>query len=147
MDNTQHIQLIRWAVKCTENVLPLTGRVTAVKLKNILVIAEEWAKGTAKTGDARKASLKAISIARESPDPVAVSVARSAGHAVATAHMADHCIGAALYAVKAAKAAGRSSKDERNWQNGILPREIKELVLDLRCKKEKHFRIPEQSNS
>jgi len=38
------------------------------------------------------------------------------GQGVATAHMADHCMGAALYAQKALKLAGKSFEDERNWQ-------------------------------
>ena len=68
--------------------------------------------------------------ARESSNPSAIAVARSVGHAVATAHMADHSLGAAWYALKAVKNAGKSIDAERKWQDEQLPSEIKELVLN-----------------
>lgn len=132
-----HILLIKWACNCIENVLPLLGNKTDERLTTALSVAREWAKGNASVGDARKASLQAIEAANEFSDPVAVDVARAAGHAVATAHMADHSLGAALYALKAAKNAGRSVEIERNWQNEQLPEEIRELVLTNRIMKEK----------
>jgi hypothetical protein len=46
--------------------------------------------------------------------------------------MADHSLGAAWYALKAVKNAGKSIDAERNWQNEQLPSEIKELVLTAR---------------
>lgn len=45
-------------------------------------------------------------------DPVASAVVRSIGQGVATAHMADHCIGAALYAQKTVLLAGNEVQDE-----------------------------------
>jgi len=60
---------------------------------------------------------------------------------VATAHMADHSLGAALYALKAVKSAGRSIDAERKWQNEQLPQEIMELVLTARSKKENVLKI------
>ncbi len=107
----------------------------------LLLIAKEWEKGNASVGDARKASLGAIAVANESSNPTAIAVARSVGHAVATAHMADHSLGAALYALKAVKNAGKSIDAERKWQNEQLPSEIKELVLTARSKKEKDLKI------
>jgi hypothetical protein len=91
-------------------------------------------------GDARNASLIAITVANESANPIAVAVARAVGHAVATAHMADHSLGAALYALKAVKNAGKSVDAERKWQNERLPTEIAELVLTARSKKERAFK-------
>jgi len=66
---------------------------------------------------------------------------RSIGHAVVTAHMADHSLGAALYALKAVKNAGQSVDAERKWQNAHLPSEIKVLVLTAMNLKEKNFKI------
>ena len=74
------------------------------------------------------ASLAAIAKANESSDPAAVAVARSVGHAVATAHMADHALGAAWYALKAVKSRGTSVDEERKWQFEQLPPEIREFV-------------------
>jgi hypothetical protein len=46
--------------------------------------------------------------------------------------MADHSLGAALYALRAAKAAGEPVERERKWQDGQLPRGIRRLVLSAR---------------
>ena len=137
----QHIQVIRWACDCAENVLPLFGERSDEQLRTTLLIAEEWARGDASVGDAMKASAACHAVARESSDPAAVAVARSVGHAVATAHMADHAPGAALYALKAVKNAGRSTDAERTWQREQLPSEIRELVLTEMSRKEKSFNL------
>jgi uncharacterized protein GlcG (DUF336 family) len=133
----QHRQLIKWAYGCAENVLPLIGEKIDERLKNALLVAKEWAMGKATTGDAMKASVAAHAAARESSDPVSIAVARSVGHGVATAHMADHSLGAALYALKAAKFANRSIDVERKWQNEQLPSEIRELVMTARIRIDK----------
>jgi hypothetical protein len=114
------------------------------RLVNVLHVAEEWEKGKATVCDAMKASLGAHAVARKSLNPTSIAVARSVGHAVATAHMADHSLGAALYALKAVKHAGKPIDAEREWQNNQLqqlPSEIVELVLTTMMKKEKSLKI------
>jgi uncharacterized protein GlcG (DUF336 family) len=96
-------------------------------------VAKEWKEGKATVGEARKASLGAIAAARESTSQIAIAVARSIGHAVATAHMADHSLGAAWYALKAVENAGKSVEKERKWQDDQLPVEIRKLVLEARA--------------
>ncbi len=128
----QHYQLIKWACDCSENVLYLFGEKIDERLKNALDVAHAWENGNASVGDARNASLGAIAVARESSDQTAIAVARSVGHAVATAHMADHSLRAAWYALKAVKNSGKSVDAERKWQNEQLPPEINELVLTAR---------------
>jgi hypothetical protein len=137
----QHRQLIKWACGCAEHVLPLFGEKLDDRLKNALWIAKEWEKGNAPVGDAMKASLAAHALARESSTPASIAVARAAGHAVATAHMADHSLGAALYALKAVKNAGQSIDAERKWQNEQLSSEITELILTAMIIKEKSLKI------
>lgn len=88
-----------------------------------------------------KASLGAHATAREAADPTSTVVARAVGQAVATAHMADHSLGGALYALKAVRSAGRDVEAERTWQKERLPPEIAELALTEMSAKEKHFRI------
>jgi hypothetical protein len=132
LSREQHYQLIEWACACAENVLHLFGERIDERLLNALNVAKEWKRGNASVGDARNASLGAIAAAREASSPTAVAVARSVGHAVATAHMADHSLGAALYALKAVKNEGRSIDEERRWQDEQLPSEIRELVLTAR---------------
>jgi len=128
----QHYQLMKWACDCAEHVLPLFGKNIDERLTNALLVAKAWTQGKASVGDARKASLGAHAVARESSNPTAIAVARSVGHAVATAHMADHSLGPAWYALKAVKNAVKSIDAERKWQDEQLPLEIKELVLTAR---------------
>ena len=132
LNKEQHHQLITWACGCAEHVLYLFGEKIDDRLKNALKMADEWKQGNASVGDARKASVGAHAVARESSNPTTIAVARSVGHAVATAHMADHSLGAAWYALKAVKNAGKSTDAERKWQDEQLPSEIKELVLTAR---------------
>ena len=128
----QHFQLITWACDCAEHVVHLSGEIPDERLKNALLIAREWAQGNASTGDAMKASAAAHAVARESSHPTSRAAARSVGQAVATAHMADHSLGAAWYALKAVKNAGKSPDAERRWQDEQLSSEIKDLVLTAR---------------
>lgn len=136
----QQKQLLLWACACAEHVLPLLGEKFDERLIKALLIAHEWEKGNISTGIAMKASVIAHAVARESSGPVEISVARSIGHTVATAHMADHSLGAAIYALKAVKNAGKSIDEERRWQNEQLPSEIMDLVLTNRIQKESAFK-------
>jgi len=137
----QHRQLIIWACKCAEHVFPLLSEELDERLKSALFMAKEWEKNKATVGDARTASINSIAVASESSDPVTIAIARAIGHAVATAHMADHSLGAALYALKAVRAAGRSTDAEKEWQNEQLPPEIAELILSSRTKKDAIFKV------
>lgn len=62
--------------------------------------------------------------------------ALSAGQAVAVAHVAAHDLGAAAYAIRAARAAApeadrqQAGSDECAWQRAQLPDPIRALVLD-----------------
>ena len=131
----QHYQLMTWACGCAEHVLPLVGKKIDQRLRNALFVGKEWTKGTRSVGDARKAAIAAHEVARESINPTAIAVARAVGHAVATAHMADHSLGAVWYALKAVKYAGKSIDMERKWQDEQLPLEIEVLVLSARSNK------------
>ena len=110
------------------------------RLTSALRVALAWEKNEASVGDARNASLDAIAAANEVTSPVDEAVARAVGHAVATAHMADHSLGTAVYALIAVKKAGLSIDSERNWQNEQLPSEIRDLVLTNRGMKEQAFK-------
>jgi hypothetical protein len=97
--------------------------------------ARAWSRGEATVGEAREAAFAAHAAARSAPDPAAREVARAAGHAVATAHMADHELGAAAYAIKAVRLASpgpdaiAAGERECRWQREQLPESIRELVL------------------
>jgi hypothetical protein len=128
----QHYQIITWACDCAEHVVHLFGEPLDERLSHALKVVQEWKSGNASVGDAMKASTAAHAVARESSGPTARAVARSIGQAVATAHMADHALGAAWYAVKAVNLAGQSTDAERRWQDEHLPPEIKDLILTAR---------------
>ncbi len=136
-----HHQLMRWARECSEHLLSLIDQNIDQRLIHALSVAKEWEKEKVTVGEARSASVSAHALARESSNPIIIAIARSIGHAVATAHMADHSLGAALYALKAVKNAGKSVDAERKWQKEQLSSEIRELVLTAMSLKEKHFRI------
>lgn len=137
----QHFQLINWACECVEHVLYHYGEDPDERLLDAIQTGKRWANGKASVGEARKASVQCLILARELKDSQKIAIVRAAGHAVATAHMADHSLGGSLYALKAISIAGGSPDDERNWQNEQLPPEIKELVISGRKMKELHFRL------
>lgn len=62
--------------------------------------------------------------------------AYAAGQAAVVAHVAAHELGAAAYAIKAARAAAPPGESERagrlecQWQRDQLPEPIRKLVLD-----------------
>ncbi len=137
----QHKLLIKWSYLCVEHVLSLLGQLIDSRILNAISVAKEWEKGNVKTGVAMKAAVEAHSLARESSNPVEIAIARAAGHAVATAHMADHSLGGALYALKAVKYAGRPIDIEKDWQNRKVPLELKDLVLETLMVKGKSFKL------
>lgn len=131
----QHRQLVTWACECVVNVLPLYRDTIDERLINAINTAKEWVKGNASVGDARNASFNAIAVANELNDKTAIAIARSVGHAVATAHMADHSLRAAEYALRAVRLEGKSVEIERKWQDKHLLPEIIDLVLATRNNK------------
>jgi hypothetical protein len=124
-----HRLLIKWAVDCAKHVLPLLGECIDDRLEEALIDAILWERGEISVGLARKASVDAHAVARESSNPVGIAVARAVGHVVATSHMADHSLGAACYALKAVKYTNKSIEEEIKWQEEQLPSDIKELII------------------
>jgi hypothetical protein len=129
LDEVSHRLLARWAADCAKRVLPLFTRWSDdVRPSQAIAIAREWAKGKVKTGAAMKASVAAHAAARQVKDRAAIAAARSAAQAVATAHFADHCLGALLYAMKALTADGRDADVEMDLQLAKLPDQLREPV-------------------
>jgi hypothetical protein len=60
--------------------------------------------------------------------------AYAAGQAACVGHVPEHDLGAAAYAIKAARAAHPTDADaariERDWQRDQLPEQIRTLVLE-----------------
>jgi hypothetical protein len=130
LNRENHRLLAAWAADCAEHVLPLFEKCSPDdRPRRAIETARAWARGDVPVGDAQKAAVAAHAAARAVKDKAAIATARAAGHAVATAHMADHSFGPTIYAVKAVEAAGGSADVERNWQIEHLPDEIRELVV------------------
>ncbi|MFD2161523.1 putative immunity protein [Paradesertivirga mongoliensis] len=144
LSKQNHRRLMGWARECARRVLPLIKTVDS-RLIYALQVAEHWEKNKVPTGVAMKASLAAHAVARESSDAVEIAVARSIGQGVATAHMADHSMGAALYALRALNRAGKAVEEEREWQRKslqkILPADVASLVLKTMTKKAESFKM------
>ncbi len=122
-----HRKLMKWARFCFERVLVYYGKELDEPLINAIKVAEGWENGEYSTGDAIKASRNVHAFAKTIDYPVAYAVARAVGQGVATAHMADHCMGAALYAQKALKLASKSFEEERTRQM----EKLEDLPVDL----------------
>lgn len=136
LSKEHHRLLINWAHICATNVLSYFGKSKMdERLNDALKSAKAWEQGEISVGEARNASVAAITVANENSNPILIAVARSIGHTVATAHMADHSIRAADYALKAIKISGQSVDAERKWQDKQLPLSIKDLVLSSRNEK------------
>jgi hypothetical protein len=134
LTSDKHRKLIKWAKECSEHVLILIDKEIDSRLLYALDVAEKWENNSVTTGVAMKASLCAHAVARQAENPVYKAVARSIGQTAATAHMADHCVGGAFYALKAIKLAKMDIENERNWQLkklGELPPDLIEIVQTM----------------
>jgi hypothetical protein len=130
LDLATHRRLAAWAADCAEHVLPLFEKHSSDdQPRRAINAARAWARGEIGVGDARNAAVGAHAAARKVKGRAATSAARAAGHAVATAHMADHCRAAAIYAVKAVEAVGESGEIERCWQLARIGSALRELIV------------------
>lgn len=130
LGRAKHRLLAEWAADCAERVLPFFEKCGADdRPRRAIATARAWANEKASVGDAQKAAVAAHAVARAMKNKSATAAARAAGHAAATAHMADHSLGAAFYALKAIEATGASTDDERAWQVAKLPNAVRELVV------------------
>jgi hypothetical protein len=137
LTDTDHHFLAFWAADCAEHVLGLFERERPDddRPRRAVELCRAWAQGEILMSQARTAGGHANCAARDLSG-AARHAAYSAGQAACVSHVAAHELGAAAYAIKAARAAapqGRSETsghDECRWQRAQLPAAIRELVLD-----------------
>jgi len=137
LKDADHHLLAVWAADCAQHVLHFFEQIQPDddRPRRAIEQARAWSKGEITMTEARTAAFAAHAAARNVTG-AAKEAARAAGHAVAVAHMADHELGAAAYAIRAACAAVPEDKREEigrlecQWQREQLPIEIRELVLD-----------------
>jgi hypothetical protein len=137
LTDSDHRLLALWAAACAEHVLHLFESVqpSDPRPRQAIEHARAWARGEIKMMQARAAGGAANSAARVLSG-AARHAAYAAGQAAVVAHVAAHELGAAAYAIKAARAAApgceaeSASRLECRWQREQLPDAIRELVLD-----------------
>ena len=132
-----HHLLALWAASCAEHVLYLieSAQPDYPRPRRAIALGLAWARGEVTMTQVRTSGGHTMAAARDLSGP-ARHAAYAAGQAAAVAHVAAHELGAAAYAIKAARAA--ASKGEREsagrlecrWQRDQLPEAIRELVLD-----------------
>ncbi len=137
LTDSDHHLLALWAASCAEHVLDWfeSIRPEDPRPRQAIEQARAWAHGEITMSQARAAGGHAMAAARDLSGP-ARHAAYAAGQAAVVAHVAAHELGAAAYAIKAARAAApegereSAGKFECRWQRDQLPEAIRELVLD-----------------
>jgi hypothetical protein len=137
LTDPDHHLVALWAATCAEHVLDLfeSARPGDPRPRQAIEQARAWARGEVAMTPARAAGGHAMAAARDlrgAPRHAAFA----AGQAAVVAHVAAHDLGAAAYAIKAARAAAPTGEGEAarrrecQWQRDQLPEPIRELVLD-----------------
>jgi len=98
--------------------------------RDAIIIGRAWAAGSVKTGVAMKASLAAHAAARDAKDPITKAAARAAGQSAATAHCADHSMGALLCVLKIYELRGMSFERVIKAQIAKLPAKLRPMVRE-----------------
>jgi hypothetical protein len=137
LTDADHHLLALWAAACAEHVLPLfeSARPGDPRPRQAIESARAWVRGELPMMRTRAAGGHAMSAARDLRG-AARFAAYAAGQAAVVAHVAEHDLGAAAYAIKAARAAAPSgeaddaARRECRWQRDQLPDAVRGLVLE-----------------
>jgi len=137
LTDEDHHLLALWAACCAEHVLDLfeTARPGDPRPRQAIEHIRAWVRGEVTTMQSRAAGGHAMGAARDLSG-AARHAAYAAGQAGAVAHVAAHDLGAAAYAIKAARAAAPHGEGEAarrlecQWQRDQLPSAIRALVLE-----------------
>ena len=137
LTDADHQLLALWAATCAEHVLPLFEALQPSdgRPRQAIALGRQWARGEVSWWLARAAGGHAMAAARVLQG-AARHAAFAAGQAACVGHVAAHELGAAAYAIKAARAAapkgeaGSAGSSECRWQREQLPDAIRALVLD-----------------
>jgi hypothetical protein len=137
LTDADHRLLALWAAACAEHVLHHfeSVRPSDPRPRQALEQVRAWARGEIRMSESRAAGGHAMAAAR-ALGGAARHAAFAAGQAAVVAHVAAHELGAAAYAIKAARAAAPGSEGENagrlecRWQREQLPDAIRDLVLE-----------------
>lgn len=134
--DADHHLLALWAADCAEHVLHHFERARSDddRPRRAIDATRAWVRGELTMTQARNVAL-ANAAAREVTGAAKLA-AQAAGQAGGVAHVAAHQLGAAAYAIRAAREAAPASerdaaaRQECRWQREQLPAAIRELVID-----------------
>lgn len=137
LTDTDHRLLALWAAACAEHVLHLFEAVqpSDPRPRTAIEQVRAWASGEIRMSQCRAAGGHAMAAARDLSG-AARHAAFAAGQAAVVPHVATHELGAAAYAIKAARAAAPRPESESagalecRWQREQLVDAIRELVLE-----------------
>jgi hypothetical protein len=134
LTDADHQLLALWAAQCAEHVLQLfeNSQPADARPREAIDAARAWARGEMTMMAARACGGHAMGAAR----PLAGAAryaAFAAGQAACVGHVPEHDLGAAAYAIRAARAAQprnpSAGRVERDWQRDQLDGQIRALVL------------------
>jgi hypothetical protein len=136
LQDDDHRLLAMWATDCAEHVLHHfeQARPEDDRPRRAIDLGRAWARGEITWAQARTAAGHANAAARDLRG-AARHAAYAAGQAAAVGHVAAHELGAAAYAIRAARAAApeddsvAAGRLECQWQRAQLPHEVRELVF------------------
>lgn len=139
LTDEDHRLLAAWAAACAEHVLPLFEAEAPEDPRPRRAIEATWAwiEGRQRMMEARAAGGHAMGAARGHRG-AARFAAYAAGQAACVAHVPEHDLGAAAYAVKAVRAAAPPGEAEAAgarecaWQVAHIPAGLRALVLEDR---------------
>ncbi len=137
LTDEHHHLLALWAAECAEHVLPLfeAERPDDLRPRHAIAATRAWAAGDLAMMATRAAGGHAMGAARDLRGAPRFA-AYAAGQAAVVAHVAEHDLGAAAYAIKAAVAAApleladTTRRAECRWQRDRLPDAVRALVLE-----------------
>lgn len=137
LTDADHRLLALWAAACAEHVLPFfeAAKPSDSRPRHAIAQARAWTRSEITMTQARTAAGHANAAARDLRGAGRYA-AYAAAQAAAVAHVAAHELGAAAYAIKAARAAAppgeeeRAGRNECRWQRAQPPDAIRALVVD-----------------
>jgi hypothetical protein len=137
LTDEDHRLLASWAATCAEHVLHIfeSAAPSDRRPRHAIEQIRAWTRGEITMSASRAAGGHAMAAARVLRDAPR-HAAFAAGQAAVVAHVAAHDLGAAAYAIKAARAAAAPGRDDEagrrecRWQRDQLPDAIRDLVLD-----------------
>jgi len=137
LTDADHRLLALWAAACAEHVLPLFEDAAPDdgRPRQAIEAARGWVRGEVPMMRARALGGHAMGAARALRGGPRFA-AYAAGQAACVAHVPEHDLGAAAYAIKAARAAvptaesPQAGRRECLWQRDQLPGHLVHLVID-----------------